>query len=336
MPWVRVDDRFPHHEKCVALSDLAYALWLKAACWCAEPEHLKLEGFIPREVALTLLRSGPEAAEAAASELVEAKGLPCFGHASGLWEIASTEGGSEGWRFHDWKQYRPASYRGFEPRSEAASEAGRIGGKASAQKRKEKYGSAQPRRRSEAAPEADAEATPEAAPKRPEPKQPRSDPSKLDPDPDPDPDPGKKDPSDPCRVGNSTSDPVRRIFDHWKAEHDHPRAKLDPKRKARITAHLKTFSEDQICRAISAAKLDPFLMGENPSGKRYDGIQTLLRDPEQVERLLELGERGPNKRPPSQRQSHSDAQVERQLDRVFDLSGGDPYQLVGPQRRLPA
>lgn len=146
------------------------------------------------------------------------------------------------------------------------------------------------------------------------------------------------DPSDPPQVDSRPrkDEGIDRVFEHWKAEHDHPRARLDEKRRGRIRSRLKRFTVDQLCAALTRAKLDPFLMGDNKHGRRYDGIETLLRDDAQVERLLELGERGPNKRPPSQRQSHSDAQVERQLDRVFDLTGGDPYQLVGPQRRLPA
>lgn len=45
---------------------------------------------------------------------------------------------------------------------------------------------------------------------------------------------------------------------------------------------------DELCRAITGAKGDPWLMGKNPSRKRYDGIETLLRDAAQVEKLRDM------------------------------------------------
>ncbi|MDL4071730.1 replication protein [Klebsiella quasipneumoniae] len=84
-------------------------------------------------------------------------------------------------------------------------------------------------------------------------------------------------------------DPVRLVFTHWQQEHDHPSAKLDDKRRKRIKARLaEGFTVDELCRAITGAKGDPWLMGKNPSRKRYDGIETLLRDAAQVEKLRDL------------------------------------------------
>ncbi|MBK0432725.1 phage replication protein, partial [Klebsiella pneumoniae] len=57
----------------------------------------------------------------------------------------------------------------------------------------------------------------------------------------------------------------------------------------RIKARLaEGFTADELCRAISGAKGDPWLMGKNPSKKRYDGVETILRDAAQVERLRDL------------------------------------------------
>lgn len=85
------------------------------------------------------------------------------------------------------------------------------------------------------------------------------------------------------------SDPVRLVFSHWQAEHHHPNSKLDDKRRKRIKARLaEGFTADDLCRAISGAKGDSWLMGKNPSKKLYDGIDTLLRDAAQVERLRDL------------------------------------------------
>ncbi|UAN58992.1 replication protein [Serratia sp. JSRIV004] len=82
---------------------------------------------------------------------------------------------------------------------------------------------------------------------------------------------------------------VRTVFDFWREAMNHPGAKLDAKRRGRIQARLKDgFSTDDLCKAIEGAKCDSWLMGGNPSKKVYDGIETVLRDAAQVERLKAL------------------------------------------------
>jgi hypothetical protein len=70
-----------------------------------------------------------------------------------------------------------------------------------------------------------------------------------------------------------------------------PKSKLDRKRDARIRARLgEGYDVKQLCSAISGALNDPWLMGTDPKCKPggYKGIETLLRDAAQVERLIEL------------------------------------------------
>lgn len=82
---------------------------------------------------------------------------------------------------------------------------------------------------------------------------------------------------------------VNTVFEFWKATHNHPTSKLDDKRRKRITARLSEgYPVDDLLAAISGALYDPWLMGKNPGNKRYDGIETLLRDAAQVERLRDL------------------------------------------------
>lgn len=82
---------------------------------------------------------------------------------------------------------------------------------------------------------------------------------------------------------------VRTVFDFWREAMNHPGAKLDAKRRGRIQARLKDgFSTEELCKAIEGAKCDPWLMGSNPSKKVYDGIETVLRDAAQVEKLKAL------------------------------------------------
>jgi hypothetical protein len=118
-----------------------------------------------------------------------------------------------------------------------------------------------------------------------------SDPSSLE-----DPDSGSlvadPDPDPPVRSGSREDaySGEQAVFDHWRSVHGHPNAKLDSKRRARIRARMREgFTNEQLFDALEGAKFDRFLMGEDKNSSRvYDGIETLLRDRAQVERLIEL------------------------------------------------
>lgn len=85
---------------------------------------------------------------------------------------------------------------------------------------------------------------------------------------------------------------VAEVFGCWQTVHGKQRSKLESKRTARIKARLaEGFTVEQLCNAIRGAKKDPFLMGKDPrAGRAYDGLETLLRDAAQVERLITLEE----------------------------------------------
>jgi hypothetical protein len=89
-----------------------------------------------------------------------------------------------------------------------------------------------------------------------------------------------------------TAQAVKAVFDVWQKEHSKRRSKLDGKRNARIRARLgEGFTVEQLCDALRGAKKDPFLMGRDPrAGRAFDGLETLLRDAAQVERLIALEE----------------------------------------------
>lgn len=82
------------------------------------------------------------------------------------------------------------------------------------------------------------------------------------------------------------------IFSYWALRHNHPEARFDPKRFRKIEALLRQAPDDPsiILWAIDGALRSDFHMGRDPStnGQKYDGIQTLLRDREQVEKLARL------------------------------------------------
>ena len=110
-------------------------------------------------------------------------------------------------------------------------------------------------------------------------------------------------PCSPPEASPSSATPTRQpwvqeVFEHWQREWGHPEAKLDDKRRKRISARLKDFTVDQLCHAISGFKHSAWHCGTDPKGdgKVYDGLQTLLRDNAQVEEGMRLF-RNPPKQP---------------------------------------
>ena len=82
---------------------------------------------------------------------------------------------------------------------------------------------------------------------------------------------------------------VREVFGEWQRIHEHPTAKLDPKRTSLIRSGLKSFTPDQLRQAIRGALKDEWLMGRDPkSPRKYDGLETILRDTAQIEKLIDL------------------------------------------------
>jgi hypothetical protein len=86
---------------------------------------------------------------------------------------------------------------------------------------------------------------------------------------------------------------ARRVFDFWVKDTGKAKAKFVAKRRTRIEARLREgYTVDELCAAITHRRNDLNLMGQNDRGTVYDGISTLLRDGEQVERLRDLTEPG--------------------------------------------
>lgn len=117
------------------------------------------------------------------------------------------------------------------------------------------------------------------------------------------------------RAGAREPSPVGRVFEHWRRVWGHPGAKLDAKRRKRIEARLAEFSAEQLCDAISGFRHSPWHCGTDPKGNGtvYDGLDTLLRDTEQVEKGLRFFAHPP--RPPPR--------PETVHERMRRLNGGD-------------
>lgn len=86
--------------------------------------------------------------------------------------------------------------------------------------------------------------------------------------------------------------PVDRVFEHWRSEHKHPRAVLDPKRRRVIEAALKAHDEATLCASITGYRNSPHHMGENDQRTVYDDVELFLRDAKHIEAGLRFA-RGP-------------------------------------------
>lgn len=85
-------------------------------------------------------------------------------------------------------------------------------------------------------------------------------------------------------------DPVETVWRHWLEHHarmDHGCYALTPKRKKKIKAALAEYPLETVLAAIEGVKKSDFHMGANSRGKRYNGIETILRDEGTIERHAE-------------------------------------------------
>lgn len=169
MSWLRIDDKFLGHAKVATLTEAALLFWFEAALWCSNnsPNGIVPRALLPNIVPRTakLLRAlypeaNPEAAlEAAAEELIHATG-------GGLHEYGLLEEHDIGWEFHDWDDYRGVAVTEATPKQR--SEAGRIGGIASAEARKARFGTAQPKQPKHRSTDSEAPGPSRPVPSRPE------------------------------------------------------------------------------------------------------------------------------------------------------------------------
>lgn len=175
MSWLRIDDGFMENGKVAPLSDAALRLWMLAGCWCQRNPHT--DGFVPADLlsVISQNRWNQKVLKKLSLELVESRIAGTKEH--GLWE--EVDGG---WIFHDWDNYQRSgggtssgtgvSHGPDTPRAKSA--AGRLGGIKSAESRRLKNGTAQPKQTPkqtskqteaeavEATPEADSKQSPEA------------------------------------------------------------------------------------------------------------------------------------------------------------------------------
>lgn len=84
-------------------------------------------------------------------------------------------------------------------------------------------------------------------------------------------------------------DPVERIFDHWRSAMGHAKARLDDARRKRIRAAMKFgYSEADCIAAIDGCRSSPFHMGQNDRGTRYDALDLIFRNADQIDKFIAM------------------------------------------------
>jgi len=77
------------------------------------------------------------------------------------------------------------------------------------------------------------------------------------------------------------------VFEFWRSEMDHPKAKLGARRTGKIKKALKMYSVDELKKAILGCKNTPWNMGKNPSRRKYDSIELIVRNEEKIEAYID-------------------------------------------------
>ena len=93
---------------------------------------------------------------------------------------------------------------------------------------------------------------------------------------------------------------VLSVFDRWCSVHWNGKGRkpvLDAKRSKLIAARLKAgYTVDDLCLAVDGCARDPFSMGDNDRGTKFNGLSVILRDAEHVDKFIALAT-GPAPRP---------------------------------------
>ncbi len=89
------------------------------------------------------------------------------------------------------------------------------------------------------------------------------------------------------------SDKIHFVFEYWKQTMDSARSRLDENRKRLIRNALKKYTDTDLQMAIYGCSLSPFHMGQNPDGKKYNGLDLILRNAEKIESFINMATNPP-------------------------------------------
>ena len=132
-------------------------------------------------------------------------------------------------------------------------------------------------------------------------------------------DPIRSDPTDPIAPVSDPTDPhpskdgqdAVRIFEHWQSVHGYHRAKLDDKRRAMINRILRKYTVEDCCKAIDGCAKSAYHMGENPTGRKYNRLDLVLRDGSHVDQFMAMDDLPPEPRFPEAKRAPTDPTRDR-------------------------
>lgn len=84
---------------------------------------------------------------------------------------------------------------------------------------------------------------------------------------------------------------IIQIFNYWQQILNHPRAKMDSKRKRKIIDRLNDgYTVTDLLQAIDGCARSAYHQGDNQSGAVYDDIELICRDGKHVDQFLKLSQ----------------------------------------------
>lgn len=103
---------------------------------------------------------------------------------------------------------------------------------------------------------------------------------------------------------------VRRVWDHFLTTSNR-RRKLTEDRRSKIKVRLRSYSVEDLCRAIDGAHRNPFYCGENDRETYYGDIETIFKNDAAVEKHMEWAEGANGDAESPQQQDPATADAER-------------------------
>lgn len=110
----------------------------------------------------------------------------------------------------------------------------------------------------------------------------------------------------PVKTPDLGGSPVGRVFERWRDLHASPRAVLNDARRRMIQLRLKSYSEEDLLRAIEGYSKSPFHMGNNERNQKYNSLELILRNAEKIEAGMEFFANPPQPRGPKPEKARFD------------------------------
>lgn len=91
-------------------------------------------------------------------------------------------------------------------------------------------------------------------------------------------------------------DRAKEVFVYWQEKLNHPKAKLDKKRRRKINDRLKEkYTVEDLKQAVDGCSLSPHHMGENKTGTIYDDLGLICRDASHVDKFIKQANAPPGR-----------------------------------------